>query len=108
MAWSRAPLNDPLRYIRKIPSGKYMVRIWITELDYQVGFGTFDSLEKTQFIRDRAEKSYNIHDRVKPYRPRKPKRSNQLPICIEVRFSSLVHHDSHGSNTLFRLPVSDS
>jgi len=54
----RANPRDPMRFITKQPSGNYTVRIYITELGYQVSFGTYKSLEEAQHNRDINEYRY--------------------------------------------------
>lgn len=75
MPWPRSKLTDSMRYIRQKPYGGFEVRLWISQLGYQVSFGTFPTLDEAKHARDRAEARLGIHDPCPRYRPVKPRKS---------------------------------
>lgn len=44
------------RYIRVVASGKFQIRIWVTEISQQVSFGYYDTIEEARIHRDVAER----------------------------------------------------
>jgi hypothetical protein len=64
-----------MRYIRQKPYGRFEVRLWISQLGYQVNFGTYTDLDEAIRVRNREEARLGIHDPCPRYRPVTPRKT---------------------------------
>ena len=79
MPWPRSSVKDEMRYLRKNTAGSYEVRLWVSELGYQVNFGTYADLDEAIRVRNREEVRLGIHDPHPRLRSVKPRKYSNIP-----------------------------